>query len=194
VQIVLRHPGDAGELSRLIRQARDAKQRDRLRTVELAVAGESTLSIMRMLGRSRGFVQRWCYVYRDQGLKAIEAQSPPGRPTRLPVDQHQAFRLRVLAGPTEEDGVCALRGQDFIRILEDEFGVRYELSGVYELLRRLGLSVLTPRPRHRKSDEQAMARWVEAAPLLSNASAPDTPTGVWKSGFRTKRGSASKAR
>jgi hypothetical protein len=25
---------------------------------------------MRMLGRSRGFVQRWCYVYRDHGLDA----------------------------------------------------------------------------------------------------------------------------
>ncbi len=194
INISLRSPDDAHELQHLIRQACDAKQRDRLRAVELAVAGEPTLTIMRMLGRSRGFVQRWCYVYRDHGLDAVKAQSPPGRPTRLPGDQHEAFRQRVLAGPTDEDGVCTLRGREFIGILKKEFGVRYKLSGVYELLHRLNLSVLTPRPRHRKTDEQAMEQWVERAPFLSKASASNTRTKPSKSGSRTKRGSASKAR
>lgn len=178
----------------MIRQARDAKQRDRLRTVELAIAGQQTLDIMRMLGRSRGFVQRWCYAYRDHGLEAVVAQSPPGRATRLPVEQHEAFKRRVLNGPRDEDGVCALRGRDFIDILEREFGVAYSLNGVYDLLHRLNLSVLTPRPQHRKSDEQAMSRWVERAPLLFRASASNTRTKPSQSGSRMNRGSASKVR
>lgn len=178
----------------LIRQTHRAKQRDRLRAVELALAGESTPTIMRMIGRSRGFVQRWCYVYRDHGLDAVKAQSPPGRPTKLPAEQHEAFRQRVLAGPRDEDGVCTLRGRDLIDILEHEFGVRYELSGVYDLLHRLNLSVLTPRPRHRKSDEQAMRQWVADAPFLSATCSDNTPTNASKSGSRTKRGSANKAR
>jgi transposase len=178
----------------LIRQTCKAKQRDRLRAVALAIAGESTPSIMRMLGRSRGFVQRWCYVYRDHGLDAVKAQSPPGRPTKLPAARHEALRRRVLAGPTDEDGVCALRGRDLIDILEKEFGVAYSLNGVYDLLHRLNLSVLSPRPQHRKNDEQAMQQWVERAPFLSRASAPNTRTKPSKSGSRTKRGSASKAR
>lgn len=160
----------------------------------MAIAGESTRSIMRMLGRSRGFVQRWCYVYRDHGLDAVRAQSPPGRPTRLAADQHEAFKRRALAGPRDEDGVCTLRGRDFIDILEREFGVRYELSGVYDLLHRLNLSVLTPRPRHRKSDERAMQQWVADAPLLSAMCGGNTRPDASKSGSRTKRGSASRAR
>jgi transposase len=181
-------------LSRLIRQASHAKQRDRLRAVELAIAGESTPAIVRMLGRSRGFVQRWCYVYRDHGLDAVKAQSPPGRPPKLPLDQHEAFRRRVLGGPKDEDGVCTLRGRDCIDILQREFGVRYELSGVYDLLHRLNLSVLAPRPQHRKSDPQAQQQWVERAPFLSATCGDNTPTSVSKSGSRTKRGSASRAR
>jgi len=149
---------------------------------------------MRMLGRSRGFVQRWCYAYRDHGLDAVQAQSPPGPSTKLPVQQHEAFRQRVLAGPQDHDGVCALRGRDFVDILEREFGVSYSLNGVYELLHRLNLSVLTPRPRHRKSDEQAMQQWVADAPFLSKTSANSTPTNALKSGSRTKQESASKAR
>jgi putative transposase len=74
----------------------------------------------------------------------------------------------VLAGPTAADGgVCVLRGEDARRILEREFGVRYTLDGVYDLLHRLDLSCLAPRPRHRKNDPAAMRQWLDGAPLLS---------------------------
>lgn len=194
MQITLRDPGDAAELSRRVRRAIHAKQRDRLRAVQLALEGEPTPSIVRMLGRSRGFVQRWCYAYRDHGLDAVAPASPPGRPPQLTPEQAAAFKRRVLAGPTEADGVCALRGRDMIRILENEFGVKYGLSGVYDLLQRLGLSVLTPRPQHRKAAPEAQAQWVEHAPFLSDACASSIPRSASRSGSRTKRGSASRAR
>jgi transposase len=74
----------------------------------------------------------------------------------------------MLAGATEADGgVCSLRGVDAVKILEAEFGVRYTLDGVYDLLHRLRLSCLAPRPRHRKNDPQAMREWLDGAPLLS---------------------------
>lgn len=194
MQITLRRSEDAEELTRRVRQAANAKQRDRLRAVQLAIEGEPTPSIMRMLGRSRGFAQRWCYAYRDHGLDAVAATPPPGRPPRLSPEQRAAFKRRVLDGPTEADGVCTLRGRQFIRILEREFGVSYELSGVYDLLHRLGLSVLAPRPQHREADPRAMARWVEEAPLLSRGCERNTPTSASPSGSRTRRGSASRAR
>lgn len=203
IDISLRHPEDAPALQQMIRQTPHAIQRDRLRAIELAIAGQSTPAIMQMLGRSRGFVQRWCYVYRDQGLPAVVPKSPTGRPPKLPVEQYEAFKQRVLAGPKSgvageaDDGVCALRGRDFIRILKEEFGVSYQLSGVYDLLDRLNLSVLVPRPQHRKSDPQAMAQWVEDAPFLSAKSSEKTRKNKSQSGSRTKlapRKSASKAR
>ena len=192
IDISLHSPDDTAELARRVRQATDAKQRDRLRAIELALAGESTPSIMRMLGRSRGFVQRWCYAYRDHGLDAVAAKSPPGRPTRLAPERHEAFRRRVHDGPTDTDGVCALRGRDLMSILEREFGASYTLSGVYELLHRLGLSVLVPRPQHRKSDPEAIEQWGQRAPFLSATCKSDTPTNRSPCGSRTKRGSASR--
>jgi len=90
-----------------------------------------------------------------------------GREPLLPKDQYDAFKERVLAGPTEADGVCTLRGRDFQRILEQEFGKAMCLSAVYRLLHRLNLSCLKPRPQHRKSDPQAQAKWLEHAPFLS---------------------------
>lgn len=192
MDILFCRPEDAAELTGLIGRTRDAKQRDRLRAIELAIAGRPTLQIAAMLGRSRSFVQRWCYVYRDHGLDAVAARRQSGRPPTLAAEQHAAFKQRVIDGPSDEDGVCTLRGRDCQRILEQEFGARYQLSGVYELLHRLNLSVLVPRPQHRKSDPQAMERWTEHAPFLSATCKSDTPTSAWPCGSRTRRGSANR--
>lgn len=194
MDVSFHRPDDADTLNQWVRQEASAKQRDRYRVVQLAVAGEPCPAIMAMLGRSRGFVQRWAYAYRDGGLEALAVKPQPGRPTILPVHQHDAFRQRVLAGPTQDDGVASLRGVDMLGILAREFGVSYSLQGVYDLLHRLGLSVLVPRPQHRKSDPQAMARWVQRAPFLSRKSRPGTPNSRSPSGSRTKHASASRAR
>jgi len=194
MHIPLRNTNDPMELDQRIGHERDAKQRDRLRAVRLALDGEQTLSIAKRIGRSRDFVQRWCYAYRDGGLEAIAAKRQPGRPTKLPREQEPAFRQRMLAGPTEADGVCALRGVDAVRILEQEFGVPYTLDGVYDLLHRLGFSCLKPRPRHRKNDPQVMRQWLDDAPLLSSVSATSIPTDKLKSGSKTKHASVSKVR
>lgn len=194
MDITLRHADDDVELDRLIGITANAKQRDQYRAIRLAVDGTPTVDIQRALGRSRGFVQRWCYVYRDHGLDAVRPIKQTGRPTTLPPEQHEAFRRRVTDGPTEADGVCTLRGEDIRRILEEEFGVRYSLNGVFALLARLGLVVLSPRPRHRKSDPEAMRRWVEDAPPLSTKSASGARASVSRSGSRTRSASASRAR
>jgi len=194
MDVTVHRPQDADTLDERIRQERNAKQRDRYRVVQLALAGEPCPTIMRMLGRSRGFVQRWAYAYRDGGLDAIKVKPQPGRPPTLPADQHAAFRGRVLDGPTDQDGVCTLRGRDFQRILEQEFGVCYSQQGVYDLLHRMNLSVRVPRPQHRQADPEAQRQWVERAPFLSSKSESNTPTKRSPSGSRTRRGSASRAR
>jgi len=167
IEITARHPEDLKTLQTRVRLESDAKARDRCRCVLLAIDGLTAPEIAERIGRSRRFAQRWCYAYRDHGLDGLAVKPRSGRPSLLTPAQHQAFKKRVLDGPRNDDDVAALRGVDFIRILEQEFGVSYSLNGVYDLLRRLNLTVLVPRPQHRKSDPAAMAKWVEDAPLLS---------------------------
>lgn len=152
MDVTVHQPDDADTLGQLIRQKANAKQRDRYRVVQLAIAGQPCPAIMRMLGRSRGFLQRWTHADRDGGLNAIAVKPQPGRPTILPAERHEAFGKRVLNGPTPDDGVRVLRSIDMLGILWREFGVSYWLGGLYDLLHRLNLSVLMPRPAHRKAD------------------------------------------
>ncbi|MHC4520737.1 MAG: winged helix-turn-helix domain-containing protein [Planctomycetota bacterium] len=186
------HPHDLEELRDRGQREREARQRDRYRAVLLALEGHRTETIMHTLARSKNFVQRWVYAYRDSGLEAIRPKRPSGRPPKLPVSQEASFKERFLSGPTQGDGVCTLHAREARRILEEEFGVHYTLAGVYDLLHRLGLSCLAPRPRHRKNDPKQMQAWWEQAPLLSRESARNGATSASQSGSRTRHGSAGK--
>lgn len=187
--------GDCQELNRRVRVERDAEQRDRYRAARLAIEGQQTLAIMTTLARSRGFVQRWAYAYRDGGIEAIVEQPCGGSKARLDAATAAKFIERFKAGPTEADGeVCTLRGKDAVRILAQEFGVEYSLNGAYQLLHRHGLACLKPRPRHRHNDPAAMQQWLDNAPLFFSACVTNTPANTSKSGSRTKLASVSKAR
>ena len=190
-----RESGDVQRLNQRIGREKDAEQRDRCRVVVLAIAGDQTRTIQEKLDRSRGFVQRWAYAYRDGGADAIRAGKPPGATPKLTPAQEQAFKQRMLAGPGEADGgVCALRGKDAQLILEQQFAKPYSLPGVYDLLHRLGLSCLKPRPSHRKNDPKAMRQWLEDAPLLSKNKGKNTPASTSRSGSKMKPASVNRAR
>src|SRR5512146_1431707 len=127
--------GDIVELNRRIRGEREAEQRDRYRVVVLAIAGRETSDIQAQTSRSRGFVQRWAYAYRDHGLEGLIARPRGGSEPKLSRELQKQFVERFKAGPTERDGgVCRLGGKEGVRILEQEFGVAYTLNAVYELL------------------------------------------------------------
>ncbi len=189
-----RESGDRSSLTALIEGTRDAKQRDRFRCAAMAIDGRETLDIADAVGRSRRFVQRWAYAYRDLGIDALYPRKQPGATPKLSKQEQEALARRIEAGPTPDDGVCTLRGKDIVRILEQEFGKSYSLNGVYDLLHRLGFSSLRPRPRHRKNDPAAMEAFKTSAPLLSSRSATPTPTNASRSGSRTRPGSGSRAR
>jgi transposase len=160
-QMNVKPHGPAGrqQLQARIQKELNAKQRDRYRAVLLALDGQPSETIRGTLARSKNFVQRWVYAYRDGGLDAIAPKPPPGRPPKLLAQEQQRFKERFLAGPTEKNAVCTLRAK--------EFGVHYTLPGVYDLLHSLNLSCLQPRPRHRKNAHKQMRRWLQNAPFLS---------------------------
>jgi transposase len=189
-----RNPGDRRTLGERIRHEKQAAQRDRLRAVALALDGEKTVDIASKLGRSRAFVQHWVYAYRDHGLGAIRAGKAKGAASKLTPAEMKKFRERVLAGPTESDGVCSLRGLDFQHILREEFNVEYSLSGIYQLLHRLGFSSLTPRPRHKKTEPAEQEAFKERAPLLWISSDGKHRVAIYPSGSRTNFEPDSKAR
>ncbi len=180
------------KLTSMARLKRYVRIRERLRGVVLAMEGHTAPEIARMVGRGRRTVQEWIRRFNEEGVDGLNNRPLPGQPTKLKRTDEAAFRARIEAGPTEADAVCTLRGADIGRILEEEFGAKYSITGVYDLLHRLGYSSLRPRPRHRGHDPEAAERWVHDAPLLSVTSRRSMPTSASRSGSRTRRGSVNR--
>ena len=170
MDIVERNRGDRRRLIRLIAKESDAMQRDRLRSVLLVLQGRQALEVADAVGRSRRFVQRWAYAYRDGGIEAVRGRTAPGRERRLSPEQEARFVERVKAGVTPRDGVASLRGPQIQGILDREFGKTFSLNGIYKLLNRHGFVCLKPRPRHPAQDPAA-ARLSSVAPPICEQSA-----------------------
>lgn len=167
MDITERQPGDRARLDQLIRSETNAKQRDRLRMVRLALDGEEKLRIAQLLGVAKSTVETWVYRYRDGGIDAVRPIKQPGAARRLDPAHHDRLRERLDAGPTEADGVCTIRGEDVRRIIAREFGVKMSIDTAYRTLYRLGYSCQAPRPRHENHDPDAQAEFREVAPFLS---------------------------
>jgi len=126
----------------------------RFQAVILALQGRSAPEVARALGCSRRGVQSWISRYNQGGPAALRERPRPGRPPRLPGEEHTRLVARLEAGPTPEDGVCAFRGPDIRRILRDEFGAELGRQATYNLLHRLGFSDLMPRPQHPSANDE----------------------------------------
>ncbi len=154
-------------------ERRDAVQRDRYNVILLLGDGGpdgeelEREQIASVLKRSRQFVDQWAGRYRAGGFDAVVAGKAKGAAPKLTPEQDELVRQRLDAAPADADGVCALRGKDIRRIIEEEFGVIHTMGGIYKVLDRLGYSTLVPRPAHRKNDPEKAREFVESAPFLS---------------------------
>lgn len=88
------------------------------------------------------------------GIEAVHEAKRSGRPTRLHPDQHEAFRNAIEQAQAQRVG-GRLVGEDIGQILKQQFGVEYQLSGIYKLLKTLGIHWISSRSRHPQQDQAA---------------------------------------
>jgi len=149
---------DADQLRALIAVEQQAKQRDRLRVVLLAGEGlgqQKELEreqIAAVVGRSRQFVDEWVGRYRRQGLAGLQARKQRGADPKLSPGQRAELITWLENGPTEEERLAAYNGPILREKIQEHFGQRYSLPGVYALLHRLGYNDLMPRGHHPDTD------------------------------------------
>jgi len=163
------------DLRKLQRHETDVGRAQRLQIIVLALHGWTAPAIATAVGLSRRICQRWLARYNEFGLDGLDDQR--GQDAGLPLTEPQQtdFKQRIEAGPTADDGVCALRGRDFQRILDEEFHILRSLSSVYRLLHQLGYRPLCPRPRHHKADPEQQSAFRQGLPHRLQTIADEHP-------------------
>jgi len=122
--------------------------------------GNGINAVARMVGASPSSVQRWKEAIDKGGMEALKAKPHPGRAARLSDRQKERLKAILLAGPgaagyPTDLWTCPRVAQ----VIERRFGVRYDPSHVWRILRSLGWSCQKPERRARERDEKAIERW-----------------------------------
>jgi transposase len=181
------------ELQALFQRERDARVAKRIWMVWQARLQQTAPEIAKGIGKSRRQVQEWVRRYNAEGLAGLQTRAGQGRDPILSEDERQAVAKRLEDGPQKGD-VCSLRGLDFQKFIEDQFGKLLSLSAVYGLLHELGYEWLVPRSKHRKSDPDAVAEFKKKSPMSWRASRPSILIGKSSRSSRTSAASDSKGR
>ena len=110
-------------------------------------------------GMDRQTLRDWVHRFNASGPEGLFDHWTEGPKPRLSAEQLAELASLVEAGPDrEKDGVVRWRRVDLQRVIKQRFGVDFHERYVGTLLKKLGFSHISARPRHPAQD----ARIVEA--------------------------------
>jgi len=157
--VLMRADYSAAELRRLARRSKDTRQSSRLLSLAAVRDGMSRADAARIGGMDRQTLRDWVHRFNAAGPDGLRDSWSNGPPARLSPEQLAELAEVVESGPDPAvDGVVRWRRIDLKKVIEERFGVSYHERHVSTLLKRLGFSHVSARPRHPAQD----AKIVEA--------------------------------
>ena len=151
--ISVRDDFDADELRLLAGRVRDANQARRLLAIAAILDGMDREEAARIGGMDRQTLRDWVHRFNERGPDGLINIKPPGRRPRLSEQQKEALCELVEAGPDPlEHGVVRWRCVDLKHVLGARFGVDLSEVRLGQVLKELGFSHISARPRHTAID------------------------------------------
>jgi transposase len=147
----MRPPGSPEEL-----------QRRRERAGALLRQGDQPVEVAQRVGVDRRSVRRWKAAARERGSKALRAKPVPGRPRKLNAPSWKGLERDLLKGAQAAGFPTDLwTCPRIVELIRSHFGVPYEVSGVWRLLRALRWSPQKPERRAVERNERQIQRWIK---------------------------------
>lgn len=114
--------------------------------------------VARLIGASLGTLCDWKKAYQQIGEAFFEAHSPPGRKPDLSDKQIARLNTLLLKGPRKHGSPTELWTlQRIAEVIESHFGIAYDPSSVWHILRRMGWSCQKPERKAREQNPEAVA-------------------------------------
>src|SRR5438105_2980048 len=166
--ITVRDDFEADEVRCMARTVKDANQARRLLAIAAIYDGMDREEAARIGGMDRQTLRDWVHRFNEHGPDGLINIKPTGRPSRLSAEQKEELCRLVEAGPDpQKDGVVRWRCVDLKRVLGERFGVDLSAVRLGRVLKELGFSHISARPRHHAQDPQAIVASKKTAPLSS---------------------------
>lgn len=154
----LREDFGSADLRRLAAKAKDGGQARRLLALAAVRDGLNRTEAARLGGMDRQTLRDWVHRFNQHGPDGLIDVKPSGRPSKLSDEQKEVLRQLVEAGPDrQKDGVARWRCVDLKRVVGQRFGVDLSEVSLGRVLKKLGFSHISARPRHPVQDPEAIA-------------------------------------
>jgi transposase len=119
------------------------------------VDGMNRADAARIGGMDRQTLRDWVHRFNKAGPEGLRDAWASGPAPRLSLSQRTELAAIVEAGPDREaDRVVRWRRIDLKRVIHERFGVDYHERYVGTLLKQLGFSHMSARPRHPRQDAE----------------------------------------
>jgi transposase len=156
----LRTDFSATQLRRLASKGKDASQSRRLLSLAAVLDGKSRAEAATIGGMDRQTLRDWVHRFNAAGPDGLKDNWAGGLPPRLSAEQRAELAQIVEDGPDrEKDGVVRWRRVDLQRVIAERFGVDYCERYVGTLLKKIGFSHISARPRHPGQDAEIVAAY-----------------------------------
>jgi transposase len=186
--IAVRGDYSSTELRALARRSRDADQARRLLSIAAVVDGASRAEAAKLGGMDRQTLRDWVHRFNQSGPEGLVNRAAPGPSPKLSAAQQAELAALVERGPRPAvDGVVRWRACDLQQWIWAEFGIAVSDDTVYRMLKSLGFSHLSARPKAYQQDGEAIAAFKKTSPPAWRKSAcKPGPARRSKSGSRTR--------
>lgn len=145
------------ELRRLAARTKDANQSRRLLSIAAALDGMSRAEAARIGGMDRQTLRDWAHRFNADGPDGLKDNWRRDNPRKLTPAQQVEFAAIVETGPDRAvDGVVRWRRVDLQKLIAERFGVEYHERTIGKLLKAMGFSHISARPRHPKQDVEVL--------------------------------------
>lgn len=159
--VVLRADFSAVELRAVAAKTKDAKQARRLLSLAAVYEGRAAA----LGGMDRQTLRDWAHRFNAVGPDGLLDGKSPGRPATLSAEHAAELERLVQAGPDpEEHGVVRWRCTDLKREFDTRFGLHVSASSLRRMLKKLGYSYVSARPRHPGQKPEAVETFKKTSP------------------------------
>ena len=160
IAIQMRDDYSGDELRRLANAARDGEQTRRLMALAAIADGKNRTEAAAVGLMDRQTLRDWVIRFNEEGPEGLINKKTPGRPSKFTNEQKRQLAEIVEEGPANHvPGLIRWRCIDLVPIVKERFGVECHKETIGRILRELGFSHISPRPRHPKQDKQTIEQY-----------------------------------
>ena len=155
--VSLRADYSATDLRRLAATTKSANQIRRLLSLAAVMDGMNRTEAARIGGMDRQTLRDWVHRSNAYGPAGLLDSWSKGPEPRLSAEQRAEMAELVETGPDRAvHGVVRWRRIDLQGVIRERFGVAYHERTIGKLLKALGFSHISARPRHPAQDERTI--------------------------------------